>query len=104
MTTLQQLLSQQAALNQQISAIRMEERARAIADVRALMAQHGLTVGDVTVANLVARRGAAKTPSKRVAAKYRDPVTGATWTGRGLKPKWMADAVADGKTPSDFAI
>ena len=65
------------------------------------MAEHGLTVQDLV----------AKAPSKgfavgvkKVAAKYRDPVSGATWTGRGLKPKWLAMAIASGKTAQDFAI
>ena len=104
MTTLQELLHQQASLNQQISAIRTAERARAISDVRILMAQHGLTTADVAVAHSTPHRGASNSAGKKVAAKYRDPVTGATWTGRGLKPKWMAEAVAGGKIPSDFAI
>lgn len=26
----------------------------------------------------------------KVAPKYRDPDTGATWTGRGIAPKWIA--------------
>lgn len=37
-------------------------------------------------------------------AKYRDPATGATWTGRGLKPKWLAVALAAGKTLADFEV
>ena len=104
MTTLQALLDQQAALDRQISAIRNAERARAISDVRALMAQHGLTAADIAAASAEAHKGAAKNSGKKVAAKYRDPATGATWTGRGLKPKWLAQAVAQGKTVSDFAI
>ena len=27
-----------------------------------------------------------------------------TWTGRGRKPKWYADALATGKKPEDLAI
>jgi DNA-binding protein H-NS len=27
----------------------------------------------------------------KVAAKYRDPATGATWTGRGKAPRWIQD-------------
>jgi len=104
MTTLQELLDQQAALDRQISAIRTAERSRAISDVRTLMAQHGLTVADVSGAHSASHNGASKTAGKKVAPKYRDPGTGATWTGRGLKPKWMAAAVAAGKTPSAFAI
>ncbi|WP_419465612.1 H-NS family nucleoid-associated regulatory protein [Burkholderia diffusa] len=26
---------------------------------------------------------------RKVAAKYRDPKTGATWTGRGRTPRWL---------------
>lgn len=104
MTTLQDLLDQQAALDRQILAIRTADRLRAISDVRTLMAQHGLTVADVSGSNLASHNGAAKTAGKKVAPKYRDPGTGATWSGRGLKPKWMAAAVAAGKTPGDFVI
>ena len=104
MTTLQELLDQQTALDRQISAIRTAERARAISDVRTLMAQLGLTVDDVSGAHSASHNGASKTAGKKVAPKYRDPGTGATWSGRGLKPKWMAAAVAAGKTPSDFTI
>ncbi|NVO07180.1 MAG: H-NS histone family protein [Rhodoferax sp.] len=30
------------------------------------------------------------------AAKYQCPLTGKTWTGRGLMPKWLSMAVAEG--------
>ena len=104
MTTLQKLLDQQAAIGRQISEIRTAERARGISDVRTLMAQHGLKVADISGAHSALHSGGAKTAGKKVAPKYRDPSTGATWTGRGLKPKWLAEAVAAGKTPDDFAI
>ena len=32
-------------------------------------------------------------------AKYRDPVTGQTWTGRGRAPKWL-----EGRKKEDFLI
>jgi DNA-binding protein H-NS len=35
---------------------------------------------------------------------YRHPETGATWTGRGLKPKWLAEQLANGKQVGDFVI
>ena len=104
MTTLKELLEQQAAVNRQITAIRSAERARAISDVRDLMEQHGLTVADVSAPTSAAHKGAPNKAGKKVAPKYRDPLSGATWTGRGLKPRWLADAVAVGKAPSDFAI
>jgi DNA-binding protein H-NS len=39
-----------------------------------------------------------------VAPKYRDPETGATWAGRGLKPRWLTAAIKSGKSLESFAI
>lgn len=33
-----------------------------------------------------------KAKGKKVPAKYRDPESGATWTGRGRAPAWIAEA------------
>lgn len=98
MTTLKDLIAQKEALENQITQLRHTELAAAIAQVKALVQEHGLTVEDVFGG--VARR--AKTSEKvtnKVAAKYRDPVTGNTWSGRGLAPKWLA-----GKNKADYLI
>jgi DNA-binding protein H-NS len=102
-TSLQELLDQKKTLERQISELQNSKRSEAIAAIRALMAEHGLTVADISATPSSARK-AAKTSGKKVAAKYRDPATGATWTGRGLKPKWLAEAIANGKQVTDFAI
>ena len=40
-----------------------------------------------------------------VAAKYCHPENSSlTWTGRGRKPKWVAEALAAGKALSDLAV
>jgi DNA-binding protein H-NS len=39
-----------------------------------------------------------------VAPKYRDPETGETWAGRGLKPRWLTAAMKSGKSLEAFAI
>ena len=41
---------------------------------------------------------------KKLAPKYRDPETGKTWAGRGLRPLWLTKALKRGKKLSDFAI
>ena len=42
---------------------------------------------------------------KKVKPKYRNPANRSeTWTGRGLKPKWMVAAMKGGKKQEDFAI
>jgi DNA-binding protein H-NS len=103
MPSLQELLAQKADIERQISDARRQERSDAIAKVRALMAEQGLTAADL-VAKTTASGRTSSTSGRKVAAKYRDPETGQTWTGRGLKPKWLASALESGKQLGDFAI
>ena len=107
MPTLQELLAQKAEIERQIAEARRQERADAIAKVRALMAEQGLTAADLVAKAPGGGGGAPRgssTSGRKVAAKYRDPDTGQTWTGRGLKPKWLAQAPENGKPRQDFAI
>jgi len=100
MESIQELLAQKAALEKKIAEAQRTAKADAIAKVKALMAEYGLTAAD-----LAGKATAPKAePGKKVAAKYRDPATGQTWTGRGLKPKWLQAALVGGKSLDDFAI
>jgi DNA-binding protein H-NS len=38
------------------------------------------------------------------APKYRDPVSGATWSGRGKVPRWMRHLIEQGAKRDDFRI
>ena len=49
-------------------------------------------------------RPASAAKGTTVPAKYRHPVTGETWSGRGKPPKWLAAEMGKGKKASDFAI
>lgn len=114
MATLQELLDQRtqlqqqiAGVEQQISALQSEERQEAIAKIKALLAQYGLTVADLAGSAAPRAEKAAKAPKtagSKVAPKYRDPATGSTWTGRGLKPRWLTAAIEAGGKVEDFAI
>jgi DNA-binding protein H-NS len=101
MPKLQDLLAKKAELEKQIEDTRRQEKADAVAHVRALMAEHDLTVADLTPRSKAAAK---KTTGKKVAPKYRDPATGDTWSGRGLQPKWLRAALARGKKLTDFAL
>lgn len=81
MTDYQTLLARKAELESQIAQAQAERKAEGIAAARALIAEHGLTAADVFPA--VKTKGSVGTP------KYRDPATGATWTGRGKPPTWI---------------
>ena len=100
---LSELLSQKAELEKQIAEMQRNERADAIAQVRTLMAQYGLSVADIAAKASGPKISGPKAGAK-VAAKYRNPATGDTWSGRGLKPKWLQSALAAGRSVADFAI
>lgn len=101
MANLNDLLAQKAALDKQIEQTRRDERDKAIAQVKQLMAEYGLTTADLSgrVSTKARAGGGAKVP-----AKYRDKATGETWSGRGLQPRWLKAALAKGRTLGEFAI
>ncbi|WP_322092443.1 H-NS family nucleoid-associated regulatory protein [Paraburkholderia bannensis] len=63
--------------------------------IRGLMEQHGIGVSDIE-AHVGKRRGrkpgAAAAKRSASVAKYADPKTDATWSGRGRAPAWIANA------------
>ncbi len=101
MDTIQELLAKRAEIDRKIGDARREERSSAIAKVRSLMAEHGLTAADIAGKAPVAK---SSTSGTKVAPKYRNKATGDTWTGRGLQPKWLRAALAAGAKISDFVI
>jgi DNA-binding protein H-NS len=106
MATLNELIAQKAALEKEIESRRTQEREEAVAKVRALMSEHGLTLADLSQRGSRGGGSASSSASKgsKVAAKYRNSATGETWSGRGLQPKWLKAAIASGKALSDFAV
>ena len=99
MASLSELLAQRAALEKQISQTRRDERLKAITQVKALMAEYGLTTAD-----LKARSAKPARTGSKVAAKYRNKATGETWSGRGLQPRWLKAALGTGKKLTDFTV
>jgi DNA-binding protein H-NS len=47
--------------------------------------------------------GKSSLKGKKVPPKYRSP-SGETWAGRGVKPKWMVEALKKGKKMEGFLI
>jgi DNA-binding protein H-NS len=101
MSNLTELLAQKAALEQQIAEAQRAQRTQAIAQIRALMSEHGLTLADLGTRAAAAPRRAA---GGKVAAKFRHPSTGETWSGRGLQPNWLKAALAGGASLDDFKV
>lgn len=91
MTSLQELLAQKEALEQQIAQLKKADRADALQNARSLVETYDLTVDELF--------GKQKSSGKAVAVKYCNPETGETWTGRGRAPRWL-----EGKNREDFAV
>lgn len=112
MSNYQELLAQKQALEKQAAELekalqeaRRAERAGVIAQIKSLLAEHGLTVADLGLkAGGKVAGNISSSAGRKVAPKYRNEATGETWTGRGLQPKWIQAAVASGKKLEDFAI
>lgn len=88
-------MKQRESLDQQIQQARREELAGAVSQVRALVAEFGLTAQDVFPSG----RARSASSGSKVAPKYRNPATGQTWTGRGKPPRWI-----QGQDREKFAI
>jgi DNA-binding protein H-NS len=102
--SLQELLAQKAEIEKQIVDTQRQERADAIARVRELMSQYGLSAADIVGRPAAAARRTGASDTRKVAPKYRNPDTGETWSGRGLQPKWLKAALASGKKIDDFTL
>lgn len=101
MATLSELLAQKAAIEKQIADTQREERGTAIAKIKSLMSEYGLSLADLGTR---AMPMVASSTSKKVAAKYRNAATGDTWSGRGLKPNWLKAALATGRSLTEFSV
>lgn len=97
MSEYKKLIAQKAELETRIAEARKAEVGAALNRIRELAAEFGLDADDILKA--LGQSRSASRSRKPVAAKYRNPETGATWSGRGREPAWLA-----GRNREDFAI
>lgn len=113
MATLESIQAKIAKLQAEAESLATTKSTAALEKIRGLMDKHAVTVADIE-AFVGKRRGrkpgmtaAAKQGSS--AAKYLEPKTGATWTGHGRAPAWIANAkdrskfLVAGATPKSAA-
>ena len=79
--SLTELIAQKQAIESQIAEVVKTERKDAVAMVKTLMSQFSITADELT------KHTAVKVVNK-VAPKWKDPVSGKEWTGRGRSPLW----------------
>ena len=81
-----------------ITSFEDRRKAEARAAAEAVAKEHGFSLGELAEMSPVQKRAAA-------APKYRHPENPEiTWSGRGRKPGWIAEALEAGKSLEDFAI
>ena len=85
MSSYKELLAERERLMEQLEAAFKEERASVLEQIVRKMSVHRITLDEV--------RGR-PAPPPSAPAKYRDPMTGKEWSGRGKPPNWIKD-VAD---------
>ena len=106
MATYTELIKQKHALEVLIEETRRTEMAEAIGKTKSLVAEYGLTVQDIFGGATLGRKAGSNSARKarsdkryKAVPKYKDPASGATWSGRGRAPNWMA-----GKNKEDLLI
>ncbi|WP_080439961.1 H-NS family nucleoid-associated regulatory protein [Burkholderia ubonensis] len=111
MATLKAIQSKIAKLQMQAELMAEKQALIGLEKIRDLMEKHGVTLADIEgfvsrkrgrkPGAAAAKHAKATNQVKRVvAAKYRNPETGETWSGRGRAPAWIKDA----KDRSSFFI
>ncbi|WP_338638381.1 H-NS histone family protein [Burkholderia pyrrocinia] len=88
MATYLELKAQADALALQAEEARLAELDSIITTMREQIAEYGITPEQL----FGRRRTVASSARAPVAPKYQDPKTGATWSGRGKAPQWIASA------------
>jgi DNA-binding protein H-NS len=94
--TLEQIQARLKKLQAQAEAIVAKQSSTVLETIRGLMEKHGLTTADID-AHVGSKKRGPKAGAKAVVktaksvAKYRDPKSGATWSGHGRAPGWIAN-------------
>jgi len=88
-----------ADLQAQAERVKREEKQQAIDAARAMIVSYGITAKDLGLDKPVKGKAGPK-PGGKIPPKYKDPVSGALWSGRGKTPKWFNGSL----NPSVYAI
>lgn len=86
MATMEQMQAQLATLQGQIDETKARMRAEGLEKIKAIMAEHELTIADLAAPTKKRGPKAGQTS----VPMYQDPKSGATWSGRGRAPAWIA--------------
>ena len=94
--SLEDLVTLHTTLAAMIKEMKKTQRQELLQKYRELAASSGLSLEEVL---------GGQAAKKSLPAKYRNPDNpGQAWSGRGLKPIWLQEKLAQGKTLDDFKV
>jgi len=100
MSTYKELLQKREALNAEIEQARKTEVFAVRAQILELMNTYGISLDELGKG----KPSGSSLAGIRVAVKYKDDTTDGTWTGRGVRPKWLQAKLAAGRPLEDFLV
>lgn len=90
--SLSELEQEKARLEQEINRIKRAKRKNKMKEILQVMQSYSITIEEL------------ETLTATNVAKYRDDVTGQTWSGRGKKPAWIVAILDNGGNIDDYLI
>lgn len=97
--SLQELRELKARVERAITSFEDRKKKEAMAELEARAREMGFSLAELTGG---ARKRRSSGP---VAAKFANPADPTqTWSGRGRRPKWVTEALSEGRKLSDLAI
>lgn len=94
--TLPQLVDLKRQVDKAIITFETRKKADALAELEGVALKHGVKLRDILNSPVT------RAPAVQKYANPADPSD--TWSGRGRKPNWFAEALAAGKTAEDMLI
>lgn len=95
--SLRELKDLQNQIAKAIAGYEDRKKKEALAELEERAREMGFTLAELTGVQVTRKRAPAS-------AKYANPANPSdTWSGRGRKPRWFAEALAEGKTPEDLS-
>ncbi|HEM7879385.1 H-NS histone family protein [Burkholderia contaminans] len=89
-SNVREMQKQLGHLNLLIEEAKRQEKQAALAEIAAQVKTYGITETE-----LLRAAGFVKAKREKAPAKYYDPDSGNTWSGKGARPKWLSDKNLD---------
>lgn len=85
-------------IDRELEGRKQKDKEEALQQIRQIAAKAGYALEDL----VGGRKGRRRSPAP---VKYRDPKDPSrTWAGRGRKPRWLEQALAEGRPLKDFEV